>query len=192
MLTASRVVLKSTVPPSTSDALARLYSKEVCFWPEYISPSPYNEPYWRNDMQEVPFAILGGAPRVRRQLIADLTPVLGPSRVIYQCSALEAELIKYMENAFLACKISFVNEFASIVDAFGDADWNTVREGWLLDPRIGRSHTAVFQAEPGFGGHCLPKDLSAIICAAAEAGYVPELLREVEATNRRMRSANDE
>ncbi len=105
----------------------------------------------------------------------------------FQCSAREAEIIKYMENAHLAAKVSFVNEFRRICEAFG-ADWHTVREGWLLDPRVEPAHTAAFASAPGFGRKCLPKDLNAIIRAASDAGYSPLLLREILSSNARFRS----
>lgn len=89
-----------------------------------------------------------------------------------------------MENAYLATKVTFVNEFRKICEAFG-ADWHTVREGWLLDPRIEPTHTAAFATAPGFAGKCLPKDLSAIIQAATRSGYDPGLLNEVLRSNER-------
>jgi UDP-glucose 6-dehydrogenase len=92
-----------------------------------------------------------------------------------------------MENSYLATKVSFVNEFRRICETF-DADWHTVREGWLLDPRIEPTHTAAFAHAPGFSGKCLPKDVSAIVRAAADAGYDPALLMEVLRSNERFHS----
>ena len=92
--------------------------------------------------------------------------------------------MKYMENSYLALKVTFVNEFYEICRTFG-ADWHAVREGWLLDPRVERSHTAVFINQRGFGGRCLPKDVNAIAAAAVAAGYTPGLLQEVLASNDR-------
>jgi UDPglucose 6-dehydrogenase len=131
-----------------------------------------------------PFSIVGGLPALRRSLINDLCSVLGPEKTYFQCSAIEAEIIKYMENAYLATKVTFVNEFFEICKAF-DADWHTVREGWLLDPRFERSHSAVFPDNRGFAGRCLPKDMNAIIEAVRAAGYDPQLLRSVLESNRR-------
>jgi UDPglucose 6-dehydrogenase len=182
----SRVLIKSTVAPGTTDLLARSTGKQICFSPEYVGESSYYHPFWAAGVRDVPFVILGGPPSARRWLIDLLLPVLGPTKVYFQCSALEAEVIKYMENAYFATKVSFVNEFARICQAVG-ADWHTVREGWLLDPRVEPMHTAVFAGSPGFAGKCLPKDLSAIIQASAAAGYAPALLAEVLRSNRRFR-----
>src|SRR5690606_4991275 len=102
------------------------------------------------------------------------------------CSAIEAELVKRVENAFLATKVTFANEMARIAAAHG-VDWHTLRELWLLDSRVGRSHTAVFKDRPGFGGKCLPKDLSALIAEAGAAGVEASLLKAVRQTNDRIR-----
>jgi nucleotide sugar dehydrogenase len=182
------VLLKSTVPPGTTDLLSSVTGKQICMSPEYVGQSSYPQPYWPGGVKEVPFVILGGEPPVRRRFIDMLQPVLGPAKVYFQCSAREAEIIKYMENAYLAAKVTFVNEFRRICQTFG-ADWHTVREGWLLDPRAEPAHTAAFAGAPGFSGNCLPKDLSAIIHAAASAGYNPALLKEIQRSNERFRSA---
>src|SRR4249919_451265 len=112
---------------------------------------------------------------------------MGPTKRYFQCEAIDAELVKYAENAFFALKIGFVNEYRRICEAFG-SDWHTVREGWLLDPRVSPMHTAAFADSPGFGGSCLPKDLLAIITAAQAAGFEAPLLRQVSASNAVIRS----
>jgi nucleotide sugar dehydrogenase len=181
-----RVLLKSTVPPGTTGMLSERYGKAICYWPEYIGQSRYYNPHFPNRIEEVPFLILGGPPHLRRWFIDRLMPILGPTKVYHQCEWVEAELIKYMENAYFATKITFVNEFRRLSEVFG-ADWHTVREGWLLDPRVERMHTAAFKSEPGFDGKCLPKDLEAIVCAAVDAGYSPRLLLQVLSSNEEFR-----
>jgi UDP-glucose 6-dehydrogenase len=94
-----------------------------------------------------------------------------------------------MENTFFAAKITFVNEFRRICEVFG-TDWHAVREGWLLDPRVERMHTAAFDGDRGFSGKCLPKDLEAIVSASADAGYLPTLLQEIHLSNERFRKLN--
>jgi UDPglucose 6-dehydrogenase len=181
-----RILLKSTVPPGTTAALAAATGKSVCFWPEYIGESRYHNPYFPARIADVPFVILGGEPDDRRWFIDRLLPILGPTKTYFQCSSTEAELVKYAENAYFAMKITFVNEYRRISEAF-DADWHTVREGWLLDPRVEAMHTAAFEDQPGFDGKCLPKDLAAIVAAAAAHGYDAALLAEVLASNARIR-----
>lgn len=180
------ILLKSTVPPGTTDGLIESTGKSVCFSPEYVGESEYYDSFRQGGAARVPFLILGGIASTRARFVDFFQPILGPEKVYFQCSALEAELVKYLENSFFATKVSFVNEFRNICDAF-HADWHTIRQGWLLDPRVNPSHTAAFKNSPGFGGKCLPKDLRAIIRASEQAGYMPTLLREVLASNRRFR-----
>lgn len=184
---AQHVLVKSTVPPGTIEEIVAKTGKEVCYWPEYVGESNYYNPYFANAIEEVPFVILGGEPPVRRWFLDQLQAVLGPTKHYFQCSAREAEIIKYTENAYFATKITFVNEMRRLCDACG-ADWHTVREGWLLDPRVERMHTAAFESSPGFDGKCLPKDLDALVSAARQAGYTPSLLEQVAESNRRLRS----
>jgi UDPglucose 6-dehydrogenase len=182
----SNVLIRSTVAPGTTDELIKLTGKNICFWPEYLGESTYYHEFWSAGAASMPFNIFGGEQAITSQFIDMLIPILGPTRKYFQCSAVEAEIIKYMENSYLGLKVTFVNEFAKICSAFG-ADWNTVREGWLLDPRIEPSHTAVFRQDPGFGGKCLPKDIRAIVAASMQAGYDPSLLAEVLSSNERFR-----
>ncbi|TMR08168.1 hypothetical protein ETD86_48910, partial [Nonomuraea turkmeniaca] len=185
-LPTSKVLIKSTVAPGTTDELVAETGKDICFCPEYVGESRYYNPVCA-DAAALPFVIVGGRPDLRRWFVDALLPILGPTKTYFQCDALEAEIVKYMENAFFATKVTFVNEFARICAALG-ADWHTVREGWLLDPRVEPSHTAVFATNPGFDGKCLPKDLRAIVSAANQAGYQPRLLAEVLASNDRLRA----
>jgi nucleotide sugar dehydrogenase len=184
-----RIWLRSTVAPGTTDMLVAHTGKRICHSPEYYGETPYPSLMWRNEPGDVPFLVVGGEPEARAGLLDLIVPVFGPEKTYFQCPALEAEIIKYMENSFLATKVTFVNEFAQICRRLG-ADWHIVREGWLLDPRMGRSHSAVFEPDGGFDGRCLPKDLAAIIAAARAGGYEAELLAEVARSNDRIRAAN--
>jgi UDPglucose 6-dehydrogenase len=186
-----RIWIRSTVPPGTTDAIADATHKVVCASPEYFGEHSPPARIWSAAPDEVPFLVVGGRSEHRRILLDLLVPLFGAERTYFQCTAREAELIKYMENAYLATKVAFVNEFERICAAY-DADWHTVREGWLLDPRVGRSHSAVFGPMGGFAGRCLPKDLDAIIDASRAAGYEPDLLVEVATSNRRHRAARGE
>lgn len=185
-LPTARIVLKSTVPPGTTTELAKEFGKDLCYWPEYISESSYVNPFFADRIESVPFVILGGSATNRAWALGILQRVLGPARQYFQCSELEAELIKYAENAFFATKVTFANEMQRICDAHG-ADWNMVREGWILDPRISPMHTLAFSHDPGFSGNCLPKDLRAIVASARRNGYEPEFFQEILRSNARFR-----
>jgi UDPglucose 6-dehydrogenase len=96
---------------------------------------------------------------------------------------ISAETIKYAANAFLATKIGFINEVANICDRVG-ADVTQVAKGIGLDSRIGDKF---LQAGIGWGGSCLPKDVSALIHTAEDYGYEADLLKAVVSVNQRQR-----
>jgi UDPglucose 6-dehydrogenase len=184
------VCIKSAVPPGTTDQLNAHYSgRRFHVSPEYMGELPNFTPPWDypdpRDARSHDFVIVGG-PRAG-EVLDFFQRVMATTARYMACSCLEAELVKRLENAFFATKVTFCNEAARIVSALG-AEWHRVRELWLLDPRIGRSHTAVFPDRPGFGGKCLPKDLSALIHEAEAAGADTSLLRSIRETNERIRS----
>ncbi len=120
------------------------------------------------------------APIVQRQAAADRPPSPVPVLVTDLSSA---EMIKYAANAFLATKISFINEVANICDRVG-ADVTQVAQGIGLDSRIGNKF---LQAGIGWGGSCFPKDVSALIHTADDYGYEAHLLKASVSVNQRQR-----
>ena len=178
------IVIRSTVEVGTTRRLAERYRKRIVFQPEYGPAETPDHPF--NDLRKVRWIILGGAPEDRAVAIRAWQEVYSADVTIMQTTSETAELCKYMENAFLALKVTFCNEFFEIAAKAG-VDYNELREAWLLDPRIGRTHTFVRPDGRGFGGRCLPKDLAAIIRTAESAGYEPALLRQVALSNGRFR-----
>ena len=177
------VILRSTVPPGTCAHLAERYSRDVVFWPEYLGESRFASQSWARFGAASSFQVLGGDPGSAMDAWLEyLSEVVGPETRIFRTGHLEAELIKYMENSYFALKVTFVNEFRRVSEALG-ADWHDVREGWLLDPRVERDHTAAFQFSPGYSGKCLPKDVSAIIAAVRSAGFEMPLMEAVHLIN---------
>lgn len=188
-LDAPLILIKSTVPPGTTDHLANKYMKAVHFSPEFMGEPKNFVPKWKypdpRDPRKHDWVIVGG--KNASEVLDYFVRVMSVDTRFHACTALEAELTKYMENAYFATKVTFCNEFARIAEAFG-VDYKRLRELWLLDPRMEADHTAVFRDAPGFGGKCLPKDLSAIIAAAEKAGYEPGLLKAVRAVNDKLRA----
>jgi len=194
------VLIKSTVPPGTTDMLqvkfgdhdARLFRK-ICFSPEYMgegnyyTPPKYPDPL---DPRKHDFMIIGGDKKDCQDVLAYFIPKLGPAKTYYIVDAVEAEAVKYMENTWGAMKVSFCQEWFEMCEKFG-ASYERVREGLLLDSRVEPMHTAVFRNKRGFGGKCYPKDLLGIISASEKAGYEPKFLKEVWETNKRMIKKND-
>ncbi|MFM7277044.1 MAG: UDP-glucose dehydrogenase family protein [Microcystis aeruginosa] len=121
------------------------------------------------------------APLVERQFAED--PSLPPVPVVVTDLS-SAEMIKYAANAFLATKISFINEVANICDRVG-ADVTQVAKGIGLDSRIG---SKFLSAGIGWGGSCFPKDVSALVHTAEDYGYETELLNAAINVNKRQRT----
>ncbi len=120
------------------------------------------------------------APIVERKFAADQS--LPPVPVLVTDLS-SAEMIKYAANAFLATKISFINEVANICDRVG-ADVTQVAKGIGLDSRIGKKF---LQAGIGWGGSCFPKDVSALIHTADDYGYEAQLMKAAVSVNERQR-----
>jgi len=167
-------IVRSTVPPGTCDWLAQTYKTRVVFQPEYVGET-LGHP--NTEVIRDPFVILGGKPEDTKAAARAWSKVLHPNARIRQVSSETAELCKYMENCFLGVKVLFVNEFRQLAENMG-VDFLELREAWLDDPRIGRSHTFAYKENPGFSGKCLPKDLNAIAVFAREFGKSPLKLIE--------------
>jgi UDPglucose 6-dehydrogenase len=120
------------------------------------------------------------APIVERKFGED--PTL-PAVPVVVTDLNSAEMVKYASNAFLATKISFINEVANICDRVG-ADVTQVAQGIGLDSRIGPKF---LQAGIGWGGSCFPKDVSALIHTADDYGYSAQLLKATVEVNQRQR-----
>lgn len=120
------------------------------------------------------------APIVSRQFSEDKS---GPTVPVVVTDLNSAEMVKYASNAFLATKISFINEVANICDRVG-ADVTQVAKGIGLDSRIG---SRFLQAGIGWGGSCFPKDVLALIHTASDYGYTTELLNATVSVNKRQR-----
>lgn len=179
-------VIRSTVTPGTCHKLKEAYPlNQFVFQPEYIGETvghPNLEP------KRDPFIILGGDPWATRIVVDFWATVLNANATYYQVSVLEAEIVKYMENSFLGIKVLFVNEFAQLCKKVG-ADFYKVREAWLADPRIGRSHSMAFEDNPGFSGKCLPKDINSIVHYSKKAGKPLNLMDAALKINAKMRES---
>jgi nucleotide sugar dehydrogenase len=180
------ILIKSTVAPGTTDRLKAKYGKRICFSPEYIGESAYYTPekYMHpTEMIRHPFQVFGGDPEDTKALVDIFVRVMGPHVFFYQVDTKTAEIIKYWENIYFALKVTFANEMYECCKAFGVDFWKA-REGWALDNRVEKMHSAVFVDNRGYGGKCYPKDISAFVKAAEAAGYVPALLKQVIASNK--------
>lgn len=187
-LEAPLILIKSTIPPGTTDMLKAKYGKRIVFSPEYIGEGKYEVQDYRHDwphptdMKRHSFQIFGGDKQDTVEVAEYFQRVVGPEPMMALTDAKTAELCKYMENAWGATKVTFCNEFFDIAKAFG-VEYQELRELWLLDGRVERMHTAVFQGKRGFGGKCWPKDVNGIVEQSKKVGYKPELLSKVLEVN---------
>ena len=153
------IVIKSTVPPGTTDRLHRKYKGvDVIFNPEFLTEMNFLE-----DFKNQSRIILGGIRRGTNKLRQIYSRVF-PHATIVKTSATYAEMVKYFVNCFLATKVSFANEMKIVCDKIG-IDYDKVVEYATYDERLGKSHWAVPgpDGDLGFGGHCLPKDTQALV-----------------------------
>lgn len=186
-LEASVIILRSTVPVGTTDMLREKYQKHIIFQPEYYGETP-RHPY--ADLRKRRWITLGGDDADCRRVISLYTVCYEKTPEFYLVSAREAELAKYMSNAFLAMKVVFTNAMYDYAQSTG-ADFDAARAAWLADPRIGKSHTKVFPDDRGYGGSCFPKDVEALRYSMREAGLTTDLFDGMIEHNRYFRSLNE-
>lgn len=161
-------VIKSTVLPNQTDFLRQLSSaKHIVFSPEYYGNTQHCNNYKFN------FTILGGEKEDCIKVQQILQSVYDASHIFRITDAKTVCLAKYMENAYLATKVSFCNQFYEIAEKSG-IDYEELRELFILDPRVNPAHTFVYRDHPYWDSHCLNKDVAAI---AKE--YNAELLENI-------------
>ena len=179
------VVIKSTVPPGTTDRLNdQCKNINVAFSPEFLT-----EANSFDDFKNQNRIIIGGdgAKKVKQMFRKPF-----PKIPIVVTKAKTAEMVKYFINCFLATKVIFANQMFDICESTG-IDYDKVCEYALLDSRIGKSHLAVPgpDGDKGYGGHCFPKDMSAMVYYAMINSVDPALLKSVIEINSDHRTNKD-
>lgn len=171
----SLIIIRSTVKIGFSRAMREKYHKEIVFQPEYLGETVAH-PY--TNLSDRKWLTFGGTKNGIDKAIKVYQMVIGSDVRIYQCTSDEAEMAKYVENAFLATKVIFCNEMFDLCEKMG-INYNVVRELWVADPRIGTSHTFIYEKDRGFGGSCLPKDTLALLKQGHQTGTDMTLLNAV-------------
>lgn len=181
------IILKSTVVPETTEKFNNLYKNlSVVFNPEFLT-----ERNAVNDFKNQKRIILGG-PRPATSEVKNLFSRVFPNVHIIKTGSTHAEFIKYLTNSFLATKVSFANEMFDLANKL-NLDYDKIIEYTMLDDRIGNTHLSVPgpDGDLGFGGHCFPKDLSAIIKLSDKYKSVNNILKAVIKTNDKFRKNRD-
>jgi UDPglucose 6-dehydrogenase len=172
------IVNKSTVPIGTGELVAGMAERSSGHAVAVVSnPEFLREGSAVHDFMHPDRVILGSDSHEALERVAALYEPLGAD--VQQVDIRTAEMIKYASNAFLATKISFINEIATICESLG-ADVEEVARGMGMDERIG---SRFLQAGLGWGGSCFPKDVRALAHMAAVHGTHPQLLRAVMEIN---------
>src|SRR6201998_4049234 len=183
LLAASTVVItKSTVPVATGDEIENILREkrpdaeiQVVSNPEFLREGAAIQDFKHPDR-----IVVGTDDARAREVLAEIyRPLYLNAPPIIYVSRRTAELIKYSANAFLATKITFINEIADLCEAVG-ADVQEVARGMGLDNRIGGKF---LHAGPGFGGSCFPKDTSALLKTAQDNGVALRIVEAVTAVN---------
>ncbi|MDB4337451.1 nucleotide sugar dehydrogenase [bacterium] len=180
-------IIKSTVPPGTTNDLNSSVSKiQIVFNPEFLTEANHID-----DFKNQTRIIIGG-PRPASTIVKSIFRKVFPTVPIIKTGSNTAEMVKYFTNCFLATKVTFANEMFKVCQKI-DVDYDKVTEYALHDKRIGRSHLSVPgpDGDFGFGGHCFPKDLNAIIYLCEKLGVDSLLLTAVNDKNNKLRSDRD-
>lgn len=149
-------VIKSTVLPEQAEFLSLLSSvKHLVFSPEYYGNTQHCNNFNFN------FTILGGNQNDCIKVQQVLQSVYDGAHKFHITDVKTAILAKYMENSYLAMKVSFCNQFFDIAEKAG-VMYEELRELFILDPRVNPSHTFVYRDHPYWDSHCLNKDVKAI------------------------------
>jgi nucleotide sugar dehydrogenase len=151
------VIIKSTVTPDLVHSLCCY--KRFVYNPEFLT-----ERNALNDFLTPQFHVIGGRPEFTKKVknLYQYSSNCNPAPIYYM-TAVEASLVKYGINTFLAMKVTWFNQWKELTDSVG-ARYNVVSNAIGSDPRIGHSHTKVpgFDGKKGFGGSCFPKDTNAM------------------------------
>tara|TARA_Y100000389_G_scaffold177628_1_gene190078 strand:- start:17681 stop:18844 length:1164 start_codon:yes stop_codon:yes gene_type:complete len=182
------VILKSTVPPGTTmklNDISKLVT--VAFSPEFLTEANSIEDFDKQDR-----IILGVDYVELVDLLRDVFISAFPDANIIYMYSKEAEMSKYITNLFLATKVSFFNDMYSVCESL-EVDFNSSMSAVMLDPRIGKSHNQVPgpDGDRGYGGHCFPKDMSAILHLADKREIRVPTLVGADLTNRLNRTNKD-
>jgi len=181
------VVIKSTIPPSTTERLNKKYpSLQIVFNPEFLTERNAVKDYENQNR-----IILGG-PRPSTTKLKQIFSKVFPNAHIIKTDSTHAEMVKYLTNTFLSVKVSFANEIYQLCDKL-NIDYDKVVEYATYDDRLGESHWNVpgHDGDFGFGGHCFPKDLAALLYLTRELGTTNNVLQATQDTNNKVRQNRD-
>ena len=181
------VIIKSTIPPGTTDRLNKEFENiQIAFNPEFLTEANAIEDYKNQNR------IVIGAERPCSSKVKQIFSKAFPKIPIIKTSPTIAETIKYVTNTFLAMKVSYANEIYQMCQAL-NIDYDKVIEYARYDDRLGNSHWSVPgpDGDFGFGGHCFPKDIAALQFLAKNLNVDSTMLNATVAKNDMVRTDLD-
>jgi len=181
------VVVKSTIPPGTTAKWNSLFTNiQIVFNPEFLTEANSIEDFKNQNR------IIIGGPRPATTKVKRVFTKAFPKVPIIKTGSTTAEMVKYFLNSFLATKVSFANEMYQICNGL-DIDYDKVTEYAIYDERLGRSHLNVPgpDGDFGYGGHCFPKDVNALIKVAQDLSIEPHMLKATNEKNNKVRKDRD-
>jgi nucleotide sugar dehydrogenase len=184
---ANTIVVKSTIPPGTTEMWNEKFENlDIVFNPEFLT-----EANALNDFKNQTRIVLGGERKANARVKRLFAKAFPKVPVIHTSSTI-AEMVKYTTNSFLATKVSFANEVYQICEGLA-IDYDKVIEYAKHDERLGYSHWNVPgpDGELGYGGHCFPKDIRALIRIATDLGLSPKMLQATDNKNNDVRKNRD-
>tara|TARA_B100000427_G_scaffold327197_1_gene337411 strand:+ start:829 stop:1683 length:855 start_codon:yes stop_codon:yes gene_type:complete len=170
------VVIKSTVKVGTTDIFSSTYKNlDFIFNPEFLTEANFIEDFKNQDR-----IIIGSHSEDASNALTNLYQMIYKDKnnvKIEKTTPINAELVKYVTNAFLSVKVSFANEIYSFAKEI-NANYNKVIELAMLDKRLGTTHWSVPgpDGKMGFGGSCFPKDINSLINSFRDNGIEPKVL----------------
>ena len=183
------LIIKSTIPPGTTEGWNKQYDNvDIVFNPEFLTEANSIEDFKNQNR------IIVGGNRPATTKVARIFKKVFPKVPIIKTGSTYAEMVKYVTNCFLATKVSFANEMSEICE-YLDIDYDKVIEYAKHDDRLGYSHWDVPgpDGDVGYGGHCFPKDVRALLHVAMEidSDIDPIMLQATDKKNNKIRTNKD-
>lgn len=172
------ILIKSALQPGTVDKLVADTGKNIAVSVEMVGEGKYFVPYWKYPDAEDPtkhsFLIVGGEPEVARRCADFLWRKMSPDVDIHILTAIEAEVVKLMENTWGAQKVTFANVMYDICEDLG-ADYTQVLQAWGADGRTEKMHMRVLPHKRGWVSKCYDKDIPAL-ATLDRSGWLSKLV----------------
>lgn len=167
------IIIKSALYPGTVDYLVKKTGKRIAVSVEYVGEGNYPVHFWKYPHQEDPryhqMLVVGGADDVAEEAIQIMWRRLAPDIKIHKTTALEAEIVKLVENSYPAMKVTFMNSLLSVAEK-SNSSFVRIHQAWNSDPRTDSMHVRAVSHERGWKSKCWSKDVPALVTYANSVG----------------------